>query len=191
MTETPDFKCDVAKIGPAVQVTDGIPTEKALRILCMDDDPAMARLLQKHLSRTGHEVKVAHDGMTGLSMHRQEAFDFLIIDYRMPDLTGIDVLRELARNSDMPPSVILTAAGDEKTAVEAMKLGASDYILKDSDSGYLELIPSVIQRALQQKQLVEAKKAAEDRLRRAHVELEKLVTARTAELVIANNALRE
>jgi len=157
----------------------------------MDDDPAMARLLQKHLSRAGYQVEVAPDGKAGLSRHRSELFDFLVIDYRMPGLTGIDVLRALSADGGMPPSVILTAAGDEKTAVEAIKLGASDYILKDADGGYLELMHSVIQKALQQKRLAEEKRDAEERLRKAYAELEKLVEARTAELVFANHALRE
>jgi FixJ family two-component response regulator len=143
-----------------------------MRILYMDDDPGMARLLQKHLSRAGYEVEIATDGKTGLSRHRATPFDFLIMDYRMPGLSGIEVLRELSKGGNLPPCVLLTGAGDEKTAVEAMKLGASDYILKDTDGGYRELMPSVIQRALHQRQLVVDKKRAEEKLRTAYAELE-------------------
>lgn len=191
MTESVAADYNVSGIGPIPQKSAEIPKEKSLRVLYMDDDPAMARLLQKHLTRAGCKVDVAHDGKAGLSLHRSDPFDFLIIDYRMPGMTGIDVLRALSAEGNMPPSVILTVAGDEMTAVEAMKLGASDYILKDPDGGYLELMPLVIHRALQQKQIAEERKAAEKRLRSSHDELEKLVKARTAELVIANDALRE
>lgn len=185
MSELAFFECEIAGIGSKA-LFEKLPREKSLRILCMDDDPGMARLLQKHLSRAGYEVEVAHDGNAGLSRNRNEPFDFLIIDYRMPGLTGIDVLRALSTDGGMPPSVILTGAGDEKTAVEAMKLGASDYILKDADGGYLELLESVIQKALQQKLLAEEKKAAEERLRRAHADLE----AKTASLEELNVALK-
>lgn len=191
MNKSSAFDYNVTGIGSLPQKSEKIPQEKSLRILYMEDDPAMARLLQKCLFRAGYKVDIAHDGNTGLSLHRNEPFDFLIIDYRMQGLSGIDVLRTLSEGGDMPPSIILTCAGDEETAVEAMKLGASDYILKDSDGGYLDLMPSVIHRALQQKRLAEEKEAADKRLLKANAELENLVNARTVELVIANNALRE
>ena len=191
MTEPVAFGREISGIGLTTQKSSEFDLEKSLRILYMDDDPGMARLLQKHLSRAGYDVSVTHDGKTGLCLHRSNPFDLLVIDHRMPGLTGIDVLRTLSEDGDMPPSVILTGAGDEKTAVEAMRLGASDYILKDTDGGYLEVMPSVIQRALRHKRLSEEKKEAEERLLRAYAELEELVKIRTSELLITNDALRK
>jgi FixJ family two-component response regulator len=147
-------------------------TVQSPRILYMEDDPISARLLQKHLTRAGYRVETARDGRQGLSRHQAEPFDLLIIDHRLPGLAGIEVLRCLAADGGMPPAVILTGAGDERTAVEAMKLGACDYILKDVDGGYLELMCSVVERALHQRRLADEKADAEERLRKTNEELE-------------------
>jgi DNA-binding NarL/FixJ family response regulator len=164
---------------------------KAIRILYMEDDRGMAWLLQKKLKREGHVVDIAADGKIGLMMHEKDSYDLLIVDHKMPGYSGLDVIHTLASRGKLPPTVMLTGAGDEKTAVEAMKLGASDYIIKDVDGGYLELMPSVIVRALNHKGLADEKERAEAELRRAHEELERLVDERTKELLQANRALEE
>ena len=84
---------------------------------------------------------------------------------------------------------MITGVGDETVAVEAMKLGASDYVIKDTSGRYLELMPSVIAQALTKRQLVEEKEQAEKELREAHDELERRVAQRTAELEASNQAL--
>jgi two-component system sensor histidine kinase/response regulator len=65
----------------------------------------------------------------------------------------------------LPPTIMITGTGDEKTAVESMKLGAGDYIVKDVEGGYLELLPSVVEKVLQQRRAVEEKQRAEEQLR--------------------------
>jgi DNA-binding CsgD family transcriptional regulator len=85
---------------------------------------------------------------------------------------------------------MVTGAGDETTAVEALKLGAGDYIVKDAGGGYLDLMPAVVEKVLNRKRLVDAKEKAEREMRQAYANLEKLVYARTEELLQANHALR-
>ncbi|MEN8142973.1 MAG: diguanylate cyclase [Thermodesulfobacteriota bacterium] len=120
----------------------------AKKLLYMEDDPGLARILQKTLGRLGYEVEVAVDGNVGLKMVGRETWDLVITDHEMPECTGMEVIRELAEMEDSPPAIMLTGAGDEKLAVEAMKLGAADYMVKDLEMTYLELLPIIIENAL-------------------------------------------
>ena len=138
---------------------------KQIHILYMEDDAAAARLLQKRLKRAGYAVDVAHDGEEGLAMYAAGSYDVVVVDQSMPIHDGLEVLRLLASQGRLPPPIMVTGAGDEKTAVEAMRLGVSDYIVKDLDGRYLELLPSVVERALQQQRLVEEKQRAEEGLK--------------------------
>ena len=145
---------------------------ESIRILCMEDDAGMARLLQKALERAGHMVDVARNGEEGLAMYSTGAYDVVAIDQNMPVYDGLEVLRRLAARGPLPPIIMITGTGNEQIAVEALKLGAGDYIVKDADGGYLELLPSVIDRVLFKHQLVEDKRRAEAALRQYATELE-------------------
>ena len=94
----------------------------------------------------------------------------------MPILNGLDVIRSLNSRKDPTPTIMITGAGDEEIAVEAMKSGASDYIVKDNDGRYLELMPYVLEHILNQKNIASEKKRVEEALKeserryREHVE---------------------
>jgi len=163
---------------------------KPIRILYLEDDEGLARLMQRRMHREGFDVDLAHDGLTGLTLLEKQSYDVLLVDYRMPGISGLEVLRRLAAGGNLPPAVMVTGAGDEATAVEAIKLGAGDYIVKDADGGYLELMPVVVEKVLNRQRLVSAKEEAERELRQSHENLEKLVYERTEELLQANNALK-
>jgi len=156
----------------------------------MEDDPGVARLVQRRLQRAGYVVDIAPDGAEGLAMYAGGSYALLAIDQNMPGMSGLDVLRHLAAAGHVLPTIMVTGAGSEQTAVEAMKLGASDYIVKDVAGGYLELLPLVIERAMRRQQLLEEKQQAEAALRESHALLEQRVAARTAELAQANQALQ-
>jgi two-component system sensor histidine kinase/response regulator len=132
-----------------------------LRILYMEDDPGVARLVQKRLQRAGYVVAIARDGEEGLTMYAPGTYDLLMVDQSMPVHDGLDVIRFLASRDSLPPTVMITGAGSETIAVEAMKLGARDYIVKDVEGGYLELLPTVIAQVLAQQRLLEEKQQAE------------------------------
>jgi signal transduction histidine kinase len=121
---------------------------KPTRILYMEDDPGLARLFQKNLERAGYIVDLARDGQEGLAMHSRGVYDVVAVDYKMPVHDGLEVIRRLAERRPLPPIIMLTGQGDESLAVEAMKLGAGDYIVKDVEGGYLKLLPSVIERLI-------------------------------------------
>lgn len=137
---------------------------KPVRILYMEDDVGLARLLQKKLRRAGYIVDLAYDGAEGLAKYEAGAYDVVAVDQRMPVHDGLEVIRILASRGPLPPTIMITGTGNEEIAIEAMKLGAGDYIVKDTDGGYLELLPSVIEQVLYQQRLVEEKQRAMEAL---------------------------
>ncbi len=136
-----------------------------IRILCVEDDPATARLLQRRLVHAGYSVDLARNGEEGIEKWERGAYDVLVVDQGMPGMTGLEVIRTLASRGPLPPTIMITGAGNEAIAVEAMKLGADDYLIKDSEAGYLDLLPSVIEQALEMKRLLAEKQAADEELR--------------------------
>jgi signal transduction histidine kinase len=141
-------------------------------ILLMEDDPGLARLFEKRLEREGYRVDIARDGAEGLAMYDAGAYDLIVLDQVMPVYTGLEVIRILSERGPLPPMIMVTGTGSEQIAVEAMKLGAGDYIVKDVDGGYFDLLPTVIEQALQQRRLVEEKERASAALQESHRRLE-------------------
>jgi PAS domain S-box-containing protein len=137
---------------------------ETVRILYMEDNEGISRLLQKRLSRRGYMIDTAPNGETGLEMCASQHFDAIILDYNMPGLNGLQVMQRLADRGTMPPTIMLTGSGNERIAVEALKLGAFDYVIKDIDGVYLDLLPAVIEQALKNQQLLEDKRRAEEAL---------------------------
>jgi len=164
---------------------------KPIRILYMEDDPGLARLFKKRLERAGYVVDIARDGEEGLAMYEAGSYDVVATDQHMPVQTGLEVIRILAARGPLPPMIMVTGTGSEQIAVEAMKLGAGDYIVKDIEGGYLELLPTVIERVLQQRRLVEEKQRAEaERERLLVAEREQRLLAETlAEVTLAITSL--
>jgi PAS domain S-box-containing protein len=137
----------------------------ATRILIMEDDPGLAHLLQKRLQRQNYSVDLAANGEEGLRMARAASYDILIVDYNMPILGGLDVLRTLASTNQLSPAVMITGEGNEEVAVEAIKIGAADYIVKDIELKFLELMPSVISQVLNRQQLIKEREQMQETVR--------------------------
>jgi PAS domain S-box-containing protein len=165
-------------------------SEKPIRILIMEDDAGQARLAQRTLQRAGYAVEVAGDGDTGLDLCATGLYDVLRVDHQMPGKGGLEVLRALALRGALPPTIMVTGHGDEAVAVEAMKLGASDYVVKDVDGRYLTLLPTVVARALHRQRLEAEKRQAEEALQQTLAALERRVQERTAALQQANAHLQ-
>jgi diguanylate cyclase (GGDEF)-like protein/PAS domain S-box-containing protein len=126
-----------------------------VHILLMEDDAGLARLCLTRLKRAGYAVDYASDGEEGLAKYDAGAYDVVLLDHVMPVYDGLEVIRRLASRGPLPPLVMVTGAGDEQIAVEAMRLGAHDYLVKDAEGGYLDLLPTVIERALRQQSVEE------------------------------------
>ncbi len=146
----------------------------ALRILYMEDDPVTARVVQAKLQKLGFEVSLAGDGGEGLARLQEEEFDIILVDKNMPVHDGLEVIRIICSGGDETAvaPIMLTASGDEEAAVEAMKLGAADYLVKDPQGQYLALLPTVIEQALAKRAMAEAKRFAEEERERLIVELQ-------------------
>jgi PAS domain S-box-containing protein len=157
-----------------------MPESGPIRILYMEDDPGLGRLFQRRLGRAGYVVDVAPNGKDGVAMYDQGSYDVIAVDQTMPIHSGLEVIRILASRGSLPPTIMVTGTGSEQIAVEAMKLGASDYVVKDVDGGYLDLLLPVIERVLQQQRLLAEKQRAESALRRRAAELEALTQVSSA-----------
>ncbi|MBF0526892.1 MAG: PAS domain S-box protein [Deltaproteobacteria bacterium] len=135
-----------------------------IKVLYMEDNDGLARLVKKRLERAGYQVDIANDGKKGLEMFEKTSYDAVAVDQNMPGYDGIEVIRILASQGELPPTVMITGTGDERLAVEAMKLGADDYMVKDIEGRYLELLPSVIEQARRRRLLLHQKRRAEEAL---------------------------
>ena len=137
------------------------------RVLYMEDDAAQARLVQKCLERCGYVVDLAGDGAAGLAACEANRYDAVIVDQTMPGLSGLEVIRTMTARGKYPPIVMVTGTGNERIAVEAMKLGVSDYLVKDLEGGFINVLPLVVGRAIEQRRLLREKQRMEKELAQA------------------------
>ncbi|RKY72648.1 MAG: hypothetical protein DRQ14_05605 [Candidatus Latescibacterota bacterium] len=149
------------------------------RILVVDDDPLMLDFLKEALLRQGYKVDTAEDGEEALRKVEEEGYDLVITDVKMPGVDGMTVLESVKRDFADTEVVVITAYGTIRNAVEAMKMGAYDYLTKPFS---VEEVEVVVQRALERKRLI----SENIRLKR---ELEKVQGLRT--LVGQSPAMRK
>ena len=128
-----------------------------MQILVIDDDRALCRSLQIHLEHEGHAVRAAHTATDGRAALDAEAPDLLFLDLQLPDSSGMDVLRGLKEHGDAPLVVMITGMQDAKATIEAVRLGAFDYIRKPLD---LDAVMLAIEKAGQRLVAAPARKAA-------------------------------
>lgn len=111
------------------------------KILVIEDEPTLARLLSYNLSQEGYETKVADHGGEGLQAAMQEHFDLIILDIMLPGMNGFEVLGKLRQKGIKTPVIVLTARNAEEEVVQGLKSGADDYITKPF--GVAELLARV------------------------------------------------
>lgn len=99
------------------------------KILIIDDDKDLCRLLRRQLSQEKYEVTVCHDGKDGLSVFTQEKFQLVVLDVMLPGMNGFDILLEIRKTSNIPV-LMLTAKDSEIDKVSGLRLGADDYLTK-------------------------------------------------------------
>jgi two-component sensor histidine kinase len=147
----------------------------APKVLYIDDDPGIARLVQKTLEASGFDVELAHSGDIGLDLVRSQTFDIIALDHHMPGKSGLQVLREIRALSNPPPVVYVTGSEDSRVAVAALKAGAIDYVWKDVQGHFRELLTQSVQTSLEQERLRRDMEAAETEIRLARDRAELLL----------------
>lgn len=113
----------------------------AQKILVIEDEPTLARLLSYNLSQDGYDTKVVDHGGDGLQEALQQTYDLIILDIMLPGLNGFEVLAKLRQKGNSTPVIILTARNAEDEVVQGLKHGADDYITKPF--GVAELLARV------------------------------------------------
>ncbi len=120
------------------------------RVLVVDDEPGMRDFLEIMLRKDGYEVDTASDGAEAIDRIEQKMFDLAVVDIQMPIMNGIDVLQKINEKSPETTVIMITAYASHETAIEAMKLGAYDYITKPFKIDEIKL---VIKKSLEKKRL--------------------------------------
>jgi two-component system, NtrC family, response regulator AtoC len=134
-------------------------------ILIVEDEPKMLRLLDLNLQEEGYAIHAVPDAEAGLNLLRQEKIDLVLTDLKLPGMNGLEFLQAVKRTNAAIPVVLITAYGTVETAVEAMKAGASDYVLKPFS---LEEIKLILRKELDVRSLREENRTLKEALGRRY-----------------------
>jgi two-component sensor histidine kinase len=145
------------------------------RILYIDDDAGIRRLVEKILGRRGHTVVTAEDGSDGIAKARADEFDLIAVDHYMPGMDGLATLNALREQPNCAPVVYVTGSEESAVAVAALKAGAADYVVKSVGDDFVDLLEQAFSHALETRRLVESKERAEQELRTANERLAALL----------------
>lgn len=138
-----------------------------IRLLYIDDDRGLSRLVQKELGRHGYEVTLAADGDEGVAALDAGEFDICALDHYMPGRDGIDVLPDILHRPAPPPVVYVTGAQEGRIAVAALRAGAADYVIKDVSEDFTALLRSALEDALLRRRLERENEIAQEQVRLA------------------------
>jgi two-component system NtrC family response regulator len=116
------------------------PARKEAKILIVEDERPLRELLEIELARSGYKVDSAADGEIGLTKYRQEAYNVVLLDMKMPGMDGVDVLKQMRAESILPEIIVFTGHGTIESAVECIKHGAYDYLTKPVKLDELEMV---------------------------------------------------
>jgi PAS domain S-box-containing protein len=161
------------------------------RILVVEDEPAIAVIEKRVLEKEGYLVEVAEDGRSALNSLNQGHYDLVLLDHRLPDTLGSDVIKELGERISSLPVIVITGFGDEKLAVDLLKAGVADYVVKDAKLEFLRIMPRAVRAAIEQFSLAAENQQLHDDLYQINCELEKRVEQRTRELAATNRELEQ
>ncbi len=143
-----------------------------LKVLLLEDDAVDAERIKMLVSKNSldYEITVVETCTEALEAIRAKDFDIALLDSRVPDGSGLDILTEMKNI----PAIIITGNGDVESAVRAMKSGASDYLVKDVAGMYLHLLPHVVEESMGKQKLFLEKNEIEKERDRLLMELKKV-----------------
>ncbi|ODS33455.1 MAG: putative two-component sensor kinase [Candidatus Scalindua rubra] len=139
-------------------------TDKSYSILIVDDDEGLSHLIEKSLKKVNFNVGVANNGAQAIDWVVNNPTELMLLDFKLPDMSARQIVEALKERKIEIPFIIMTGHGDENIAVEMMKAGAKDYIVKEGE--FFDLLPSVVKWVFEElqseKKLVEARKLQEE-----------------------------
>src|SRR5437867_4190328 len=134
-----------------------------IRVLVAEDEEHLGQILSTFLCGRGHQVLTVSDGRAALEALRAESFDVALLDIVMPELDGLEVLRQVREEPEAPEVIIITGNGTIETAITAMKLGAYDYMSKPYRMAEIDVL---VRRAWEKRQLAKENQYLHSRLSR-------------------------
>ena len=161
-----------------------------MNILYIEDDQGLAALGKRKLEQHGYRVKTCGTLVEARLALQEGAIGCVLTDYCLPDGNGLELLTEDKKVHSDCPWIMITGVGNESLAVHAMKLGASDYLVKDLEGTYLDLLPSTIQRALAINTMAHEKTLAEQALIKARDQWQSLFNASIDLMVVCSENRR-
>jgi two-component sensor histidine kinase len=130
-------------------------------LLYIDDDAGLARLVERGLKRQGYQVEHCDNGESGIERIKAGGIDVIALDQYMPGLDGLEVLDLIQQLPSPPPVVFVTASQDSKIAVTALKAGAADYLVKDTQGDFIPLLTVACDTSIRQAAIMKARDDAE------------------------------
>lgn len=165
--------------------------EKSLKILLVEDETVHAKLTIRELEKTYKSIDIKHieNGEACLeALKEDQNYDLILLDYSLPKLNGLEAMKQIIQTDLKIPVILVTGHGNEKVAVEAMKLGASDYIIKTEE--YFNRIPYVVRDCIEKDRLKKSKALLEAKLRESEERFRNLFIASTDGIMILDNQYR-
>ena len=157
------------------------------RLLYIDDDEGLCRLIARGLDRRGFDVTTACDGHSGVRVATEGSFDVVAVDHYMPVQDGLETLEQLLALPFPAPVVYVTGSDESRLAVAALKAGAADYVVKSTADDFQDLLASALTQAMDQVRLRRERDAAEHALSEANTRLEAIVARQEALLREVNH----
>ena len=125
-------------------------SHREITVLLIEDNSDEAIIITRFFEKSKKPLKIEHvsSGREGLEKISEKYFDVILLDYKLPDMNGLEILKEIRERKIRTPIIMLTGADDRRIAVEAMKLGASDFIVKSPEA--YQNLPSIAQKIIQE-----------------------------------------
>jgi PAS domain S-box-containing protein len=157
-------------------------------ILCVDDEKSIRETIGIFLKKSGYNYLEAENGTDGLKLFRENRPDVVVLDLIMPEISGLDLLMEISKESPETPAIIMSGAGDMNDVIKAMRLGAFDYLPKPF--GNMKILKYTIDRALEKVRLLRENFEIKKSLEEANLKLKERVKQRSVEAERANERFK-
>ena len=165
--------------------------EPTLKILIVEDNPGDVLIVREHLKSSGLNFTLSHavNLKDSLKLCSENIFDVILLDLGLPDSTGIETLRELYDSKVGSPLVVMTGLDDEEVALEALRVGAQDYLVKNRLT--TDALVKSVKYSIERRKIQELLRLSEERYRKLTRELEQKVKERTSDLEHLNQKLHK